>query len=222
MTPLVVAGMVLLGVLTAGFVLYPVLRASSASGEVHLHSPESGDRLAELLARRDAVYEAIRDAEFDRETGKLTAEDYQLMRQRLTAEGVRLLQELDQVMQSDVREELEQEIEAEVAALRRRRGREPAAAHDLPAPAGLAAARAGAVASDGHTFVRCPACNNRVRADAQFCTHCGIALTLTCPECDARVSAEDRFCSRCGTALSPVAATASLEGRTGQSGRSDS
>jgi hypothetical protein len=193
MTVLVIAGAVLLGAFTVGFVLYPVMRAGSTPPS-YVGDAEGGDHLAELLARRDAVYEAIRDAEFDRETGKLTAEDYQLMRQRLTAEGVRLLQELDRLMQSDVREELEQEIEAEVLALRRRQA---------PGGAPLAPDAATQVASDGQ-WVRCPACSSRVRANAQFCTHCGTSLALECPNCNARVRSEDRFCSRCGEKLSPL------------------
>lgn len=215
MTPLIAAGTVLLVALTVGFILYPVLRASSTAGR-YLRGSGSSDRLAELLAQRDAVYEAIRDAEFDRETGKLTAVDYQLMRERLTAEGVRLLQELDRLMQSDVREELEQEIEAEVVALRRRMSGGLVPEHDAAetdGPEGTGARAAAPDADDGQ-LVRCPACNNRVRASAQFCTHCGTLLALTCPNCSARVRAEDRFCSRCGTALSSVGEDVEL-GQTG-------
>jgi hypothetical protein len=218
MTPLIIAGTILLFALTVGFVLYPVLRVDSTAKH-YLRSSGSGDRLAELLALRDAVYEAIRDAEFDRETGKLTAEDYQLMRERLTAEGVRLLQELDRLMQSDVREELEQEIEAEVVELRGRLARGhsgPVPEHDVARTDGPAAGGVRAAipdAADGQ-LVRCPTCGNRVRASAQFCTHCGTSLALTCPNCSAHVRSEDRFCSRCGTALSPVSEDVEL-GQTG-------
>jgi len=200
MTPLIIAGAVILGVITVAFILYPVFRAS-ALGRRHVTDSAAGDRLADLIARRDAVYEAIRDVDFDRETGKLTAEDHRLMRERLTAEGVRLLQELDRLMQSDVREDLEQEIEREVAALRQSRPAETTEARPARVrPAGPATATQAADA-DGR-FVTCPSCGRRARAGAKFCTHCGASVSLTCPECGTPVSANDRCCSRCGADLS--------------------
>ncbi len=198
---LIIAGAVVLTAITAAFILYPIFRAS-ALGRRYITDSVTGDRLADLLAQRDAVYEAIRDADFDLETGKLTTEDHRLMRERLTAEGVRLLQELDRLMASEVREDLEQEIEREVAALR---GTWPAEAMGdagtEPSARRAAAVTAASAGSDGKP-VTCPSCGQGVRAGAQFCTSCGASLTLTCPECDATVEPDDQFCSKCGVGLS--------------------
>jgi hypothetical protein len=199
MIPIVIAGALILAVITVAFVLYPVFRASTL-GRRYITDSAAGDRLAELIARREAIYEAIRDADFDRETGKLTEEDHRLMRERLTAEGVRLLQELDLHMQSDERENLEDEIEREVATLRRARLAETVedeVTHDeAPEPARLPAA----VGSDGR-FVSCHSCGGRLRASARFCTHCGVSLALTCPKCGTSVEADDQFCGHCGAHL---------------------
>ena len=200
MTPIIVAAILALGAVTVAFVIYPVLRASALARR-YITDSVAGDRLAELIAQRDAIYDAIRDVDFDRETGKLTAEDHRLMRERLTAEGVRLLQELDRLMQSDVRDDLEQEIEREVAALRQVA---PAEIGEEP-PTRLARLKPARVPTAGQSdreVSTCPTCGETVRAGAQFCTYCGANLALTCPECGVAVAPDDRFCRSCGAQLS--------------------
>lgn len=196
----VIVSALVLSVITIAFVLYPVFRAS-ALGRRYITDSATGDRLADLLAQRDAIYEAIRDADFDKEVGKLTAEDHRLMRERLMAEGVRLLQELDRLMQADVREDLEREIEREVAALRQSRRAELAearpASREVPRPAATPE-----VAPVDEPPTTCHSCGGHVRAGARFCTHCGASLALTCPECGVPVQAGDQFCSRCGARVS--------------------
>lgn len=199
MTPIIVAAILILSAITVAFVLYPVLRAS-ALGRRYITDSVAGDRLAELIAQRDAIYDAIRDVDFDRETGKLTAEDHRLMRERLTAEGVRLLQELDRLMQSDVREDLEQEIEREVAALRRRAPTEAGEEQPAQRPRRERERVPAADRSDREVST-CPTCGETVRAGAQFCTHCGASLIPTCPECGVVVAPDDRFCRSCGAQL---------------------
>ncbi len=201
MTSLIIASAVILGVITFAFILLPVFRAS-ALGRRYMADSVTGDHLAELLARRDAVYEAIRDVDFDLETGKLTSEDHRLMRERLTAEGVRILQELDRLMQADVREDLEQEIEREVAALRRAHQVETGEMRPATSRPVMPAAPAPPPSEIDKDTIACPACGGRVRAGAKFCTYCGTPLAVACPECGHAVSSDDRFCSHCGAGLS--------------------
>nr|NIN67603.1 hypothetical protein [Anaerolineae bacterium]NIO70584.1 hypothetical protein [Anaerolineae bacterium] len=49
----------------------------------------------ELEARREALYAALKDLEFDHEMGKLSAEDYAALRERYTVQAVAVLQQLD-------------------------------------------------------------------------------------------------------------------------------
>jgi hypothetical protein len=51
--------------------------------------------LQDLESARDSKYREIRDAELDRETGKLSAEDFATVDAALRAEAVELLQQLD-------------------------------------------------------------------------------------------------------------------------------
>ncbi len=56
---------------------------------------DTGDRVAELEAARDAKYLEIRDAEMDVRTGKLSDDDYQAIDQALRAEAIEILNRLD-------------------------------------------------------------------------------------------------------------------------------
>jgi len=54
-------------------------------------------RIADLEAEKEARYREIRDAELDRETGKLTDEDWALVDRELRADAARLLHEIDRL-----------------------------------------------------------------------------------------------------------------------------
>jgi hypothetical protein len=55
--------------------------------------------LERLLVEREAMYAAIRDLDFDFETGKLTDEDHQQQRAAWVARGVDILKALDALQQ---------------------------------------------------------------------------------------------------------------------------
>ena len=54
-------------------------------------------RLAELRAAKEAKYREIRDAELDREMGKLSKEDWRRVDRDLRAEAIDILRELDRL-----------------------------------------------------------------------------------------------------------------------------
>ncbi len=136
---------------------------------------------AELEARREALYAALKDLEFDHETGKLSAEDYAVLRERYTVQAVTVLQQLDAlategpsvVGQGDAAPDEELEREVAVAPL------------------------------------ACPVCRRAYRPGDVFCAGCGASLAEVgegrCPECGAEYAAGDRFCVRCGAALAVAA-----------------
>jgi hypothetical protein len=57
---------------------------------------EAADEVAELVARKEAKYREIRDAEMDLRTGKLSAEDHRVLDRQLRAEAVVILKALDE------------------------------------------------------------------------------------------------------------------------------
>jgi hypothetical protein len=54
-------------------------------------------RLAELSAAKEAKYREIRDAELDREMGKLSREDWRSVDRDLRGEAIEILRELDRL-----------------------------------------------------------------------------------------------------------------------------
>ena len=65
--------------------------------------PEQSDsaplrsRLDQLMERRDAIYENLRDLRFEYRAGKFSEKDYEEMKQELDIEAARVLAEMDTV-----------------------------------------------------------------------------------------------------------------------------
>ena len=71
-----------------------------------------------LVERREHLYAAIRELDFDRQTGKLPAEDHESLRQPLENEALEVLRRLEGG-NGDVDESLRNRVEEEIRALRR-------------------------------------------------------------------------------------------------------
>jgi len=74
-----------------------------------------------LLAEREGLYTAIRDLDFDYQTGRVDEASYRELRATLTAQAADVLRRLDAL--SEEGDSLDAEIEARVARLRARRAR---------------------------------------------------------------------------------------------------
>ena len=77
---------------------------------------EAGDGTEQLSLQKEMLYGAIRDLDFDFQTGKVDQKDYAELRQQLSREAVQILRQLDAV---DTLVALDHEIECQVLALRR-------------------------------------------------------------------------------------------------------
>jgi len=75
--------------LLAWFVAAPLRRPSGGA------SPSEEPRIADLEAQKEALYRQIRDAELDREQGKLSEEDWRRHDAELRAEAIALLRQLE-------------------------------------------------------------------------------------------------------------------------------
>jgi cytochrome c-type biogenesis protein CcmI len=84
----ILLALVILAVL-AVFVTAPLRRGESES--VESESPE----LADLEARKEAIYRQIRDAELDREQGKLSPADWERLDAELRREAIAVLKRTD-------------------------------------------------------------------------------------------------------------------------------
>jgi hypothetical protein len=82
--------LIVLLALVAVVVLVP-LRRPGAEERVE------SSRLEELNAAKEAKYREIRDAELDREMGKLSQEDWRAVDRELRGEAIEILRELDRL-----------------------------------------------------------------------------------------------------------------------------
>lgn len=153
----------------------------------------------ELVARRDAIYAALKDAEFDREQGKLASEDYQIVRTRYMAEAAQILHRLDRLT-PEAEAALDAEIENAIAELRSD-GKEGYPTDLIESvEAEIASLIKHAAASDKVTLA-CPDCGQPYHRGDVFCAACGASLADTCPQCGMPHQPGDAFCAHCGTSL---------------------
>jgi hypothetical protein len=81
----------LIVLVVAAFVTAPLRRARDTPRRTE------DPRVAELEARKEAKYREIRDAEMDREAGKLTEREWRRQDAELRREAIAILKQLDQV-----------------------------------------------------------------------------------------------------------------------------
>ncbi|MCX7669183.1 MAG: zinc ribbon domain-containing protein [Anaerolineae bacterium] len=170
---------VLLSAVALFAVAYPILQRASSPRPTAASAQET---LEELLAQREAAFQALRELHFDHRVGKITDEDFAAFEANLKLHAAETLRALDR-WEAEADAQLEGLISRE---LRRRR------------------------AALGPTGRRCPACGRPAEPEDKFCAGCGAALpvsappptALACPACGHDYQPGDRFCAGCGAALS--------------------
>jgi chorismate mutase len=123
-------------------------------------------KLLALYTRRDQLYQAIREAKFDLDTGKLTPEDYERQVTRLKRQAASVLKAIDKREANLVPPEWDEQIEEQVRA--ERRGR--AAMQPVVVTTPVAATTGGQVQY-------CPQCGTRLNTGDRFCPACGTRVT---------------------------------------------
>lgn len=161
MIPLFIGALLAVGALA--FVLYPVFFGVPRSTPMPTSTPTH---------EGDTAVAALREIEFDRETGKLSDADYAELKARYTKEAIRAMRRGQSVESApQATETLDDEIEAAVRAYR-------------------------------HQHANCPTCGPRPEPDALYCSTCGRYLRDRCADCGAPVDAHDaRYCKNCGKRL---------------------
>jgi rRNA maturation endonuclease Nob1 len=124
---------------------------------------------------------ALKEIEFDKETGKLSDADYEFLKGKYTAAALDALRHESEEVASD---DVEAMIAAKVRALRSASAATPSNASTLPPSSNPA----------------CTTCGPRPEADAVFCSSCGRRLPSrwACDRCGAALGPDSRFCEMCG------------------------
>jgi len=120
-------------------------------------APKPKDMLQALKDKKDGAYAAIRELEFDLSMGKLTEEDFQILKRQYTQEAVGYMKQMDQLesqqatFSKPVDAVVEEEIEQGVAQIR---------------PPG----------STARKYIYCTSCGKKAKVESRFCTACGANL----------------------------------------------
>lgn len=123
------------------------------------------DRLTDLLARKDSALRAIKELEFDHQVGKIDAEDYQRLNQRLSRQAITLMQQLEQITPASVA--LDEQLEAEIAQRRQAK------------PSTMPAKPVRTPVMQPATTHFCTQCGARLDTSFKFCANCGAPVAAT-------------------------------------------
>ena len=145
---------------------------------------EEEHEFSHLMAERDRILNALQELDFDHALGKIPDDDYPSQRAILLQRGAGVLRSLDEFQAQDSDQDLEERIEAAIAA---RRADAAARKETLSEPVMV---MAGASADDELELML----SNRRRARQE-------KAAGFCPQCGGPVQKSDRFCPKCGNSL---------------------
>ena len=109
-----------------------------------------GDVIERLTLQKETLYTAIRDLDFDHQTGKVDAEDHAELRRQMEAEAADILRQLDLA--------------------------DPLADLDLVAEQEILAYRQHEAATTLASQATCPVCGTALATDPTYCPICGQSL----------------------------------------------
>jgi NADH pyrophosphatase NudC (nudix superfamily) len=132
------------------------------------------DKMVELLGRKDAALQAIKDLEFDYRVGKMSQEDYQRLDQRLRRQAIGLLQQIEKVAPASA--SLDEELEGIIAQFRQTSAGQSRAGQGV---AGQAAPIPVVSIPQATRF--CTECGKPVEAGHKFCAYCGAPIAQADP-----------------------------------------
>jgi hypothetical protein len=187
MAMLPVAAIVLLIAVTLTFVLLPLWRPLHQpagllywpDGTISALQVSQLSERVELIARRDALYAAIKEAEFDHDMGKMDEADYQTLRNCAVQEAAQVLRRLDRLT-PEAEATPDRDIEQAVARVHTaaagpaRTGLPQAIVESVEAEIAALVRHSGCLQDPGE--MACPNCGQISRPGDAFCAHCGTPL----------------------------------------------
>jgi hypothetical protein len=136
------------------WITYPLLKENSRRDDF---TPKPEDIRENLRKKKEGAYAVIRELEFDLSMGKLTEEDFDILRRQYLQEAAGYMKQMDKL-----------ESQAEAVS--------------TSADANLEEENGGAVAAirtpeaDERKYVYCASCGRKAAAEDRFCVACGLNL----------------------------------------------
>ena len=153
----------------AAFALYRTLLPLASGVDIDAPVLVGGRTRAALERDKALTLRAIKELEFDRAMGKVSEADFALVRERLRARALRLMQQLEG--STAYRDRIEKDLE-----LHRSRGSGYVRQGFSPAEGSPAEGSPEGLPHVRQTSVPCAECGARNDRDARFCKMCGHAL----------------------------------------------
>lgn len=156
-----------MAVFAAAAVVLPFVR-----GENGENADDAESRLEELLERKDVLYGALKELDFDRAGGKLSDPDFLRIEAQYRERAIGVLREIDALVETgDPEADLSEALEREILDLRK------AVRVEDPSPE---AAETASDARDDPPEPRfCCDCGAAVSSTDKFCFSCGTPLRET-------------------------------------------
>jgi len=167
-----IVGALAIGALVLWLVFEPLL--SLPRPGLMIQEPDAAEE-----TRHGVALIALKEIEFDRETGKLSDQDYEMLKERYSAEALSALAAEEARLPPAVTGDPEELIAAQLQQLRSARSPES------PSPR------------------CCPNCGPRPESDALFCSSCGrrLAAAAYCSGCGTPLDPGSQFCAACGVGV---------------------
>ena len=184
----------LVGLAAVWLVLQPLVLPGRAQTPVY-EPPDSEE------TPNGVALAALKEIEFDRETGKLSDEDYAFLKGKYTGVALDALRaESAEAAQVGAREVGAGEPAHEVGVRSERQG--GGGDVEVMIAARVRALRSAATSAPPGASV-CSTCGPRPEADAVVCSTCGRRLQPggACAGCGAELGQGSRFCEQCGTGV---------------------
>lgn len=86
-----------IAVLVVAFVAAPFFLLTRRSSTPVEDSSQGAEALQDLLAEKETIYAAIQELDFDFKSGKLSAEDHQVLRRRHESQAAAVLKSIDEM-----------------------------------------------------------------------------------------------------------------------------
>jgi rRNA maturation endonuclease Nob1 len=136
------------------WIIHPLLREQDLQNGL---TPQPEDVLEKLKNKKDAVYATIKELEFDLSMGKLSEEDFQILKRQYLQEAAGYMEEMDKLesLKATVTKPTKSDLEEEIG--------QESTAHRTPE-------------STRRKHIYCTSCGKRAAAESRFCGACGANL----------------------------------------------
>ena len=127
-------------------------------------------RLNMLESEKESIYSAIKELDFDYNTGKLSKDDYHELEKKYKAQAISVLREIDNIQPKTNKYDLGQEIEKEIKATR-----ESGTTYGESIEKEILKARESG--TNRTPALICSKCGNECKTSDRFCSNCGEKTT---------------------------------------------